>query len=187
MKDHLWIVTLFFIGPIGFFLLYAVLAHFTLDDFLYYFFLEMIILIGSLGWRFYITWDIYEQFCNESKQLQAYFIAEPKCNQEIQYQKLLKRIQAINKTERNTLLNDRKEQKLMMYQWVHQMKTPLSIIKLITENHKGDEEFRKIASSVKQMQYNLDQILSMYQLDAMENDFKAEKIELYQVCKKTIN
>ena len=185
--DHLWVIILFLIAPIGFFFLYAVLWNFALEDFSYYFFLASFILICALGWRLYVTWDIYEQFLNDSKGIEDYIIAEAKCNQAVQYRKLLKRIQVINKTESNALLSERKNQKLMMYQWIHQMKTPLSVMKLLAENHKDEGDFRKIALSVQQLQYNLDQILNIYQLDAIENEFSVQKIELHEICKKTIN
>lgn len=187
VKDHLWIVGLFMAGPIGFYFLYGMIAGFPIEDFWYYFFLENFIMLCGLVWRYYVTYGMYEQLCSEAKEPEEYFIAEPKCNQEIEFQKLLRRLQGIYKIEQNSLMDDKKNQKFMMYQWVHQIKTPLSVIKLIAENHEGEEDYGKIGLSVKQMQYNLDQILNVYQLDAMENNFKTEKIELYEICKRTVN
>ena len=75
----------------------------------------------------------------------------------------------------------------MIYRWVHQLKTPLSEIRLISENKKGDSDFSKIAHSASQIQYDLDQVLNMYKLDEIKNDFHSEKVNLNSVCKDCIN
>ena len=75
----------------------------------------------------------------------------------------------------------------MIYRWVHQLKTPLSVIRLISENKKGDSDFSKIAHSASQIQYDLDQVLNMYKRDEIKNDFHSEKVNLNSVCKDCIN
>lgn len=50
------------------------------------------------------------------------------------------------------------------------------MIRLVSENKKGDSDFRKIAQSAAQIQYDLDQVLNMYKLDAIKNDFHSEKV-----------
>ncbi|WP_257638886.1 sensor histidine kinase [Streptococcus agalactiae] len=81
---------------------------------------------------------------------------------------------------------DRKLQKVMVYRFVHQMKTPLSVLRLICENHKEDD-FRKIERNINTLQYNLNQMLDVYRLEDFKNDFVSEKILLNQVCKDSIN
>ena len=47
--------------------------------------------------------------------------------------------------------------------------------------------FSKIAHSASQIQYDLDQVLNMYKLDEIKNDFHSEKVNLNSVCKDCIN
>ena len=82
---------------------------------------------------------------------------------------------------------DKKLQKVMIYRFVHQMKTPLSVLKLICENHSEEEDYKKIGRNVNTIEYNLNQILNIYRLDEFKNDFVSEKVLLKNICKECIN
>lgn len=47
------------------------------------------------------------------------------------------------------------------------MKTPLSVLRLICENHKEDD-FTKIKRNINTLQYNLNQMLDIYHLDDLK-------------------
>lgn len=186
LSDHLLIILLFLIGPVGFTSSY-ILLNGNAKDLPYYIFLSIFILICYLGYRFYSTWNFYDLICNDKFSPEDLFIGKPRCREEKHYKLIARRLE-------NTYLSDlenqkeiQKTNKIMIYRWVHQLKTPLSVIKLIAEAHKFDEDYRKIMSSSNQIQYDLDQILNMYKLDDIKNDFHAEKICLYDVMKTSIN
>lgn len=187
LLDHIWVIISFIIGPVGFFSIYFILYNLTLKDFMYYIFLNIFILTLALLWRFYVTKDIYELFENNSENIDSYTILNPKCKQTEAYQKLFHKIRLLHKNTYNTLTEDKKNQKLMIYQWVHQIKTPLSVIKLLAEKQKQNSDFVQINKSIIQIQYNLDQILNIYKIDAIENEFITEKVYLNQICKQSIN
>ena len=67
------------------------------------------------------------------------------------------------------------------------MKTPLSVLKLICENHSEEEDYKKIGRNVNTIEYNLNQILNIYRLDEFKNDFVSEKVLLKNICKECIN
>jgi two-component system, OmpR family, sensor histidine kinase YxdK len=67
-------------------------------------------------------------------------------------------------------------------QWVHQMKTPLSVISLITQDEE-DERFVSIREETEQLQKGLDIVLYAARLDTFEHDFHVEPVAL----RKTIN
>lgn len=187
LYDHLWIIIPFLIAPIMFFGIYTVLYNLNPKDFLYYLFLDSFVLLCTFIWRIIVTWDIYEILLMNSQKIDDYSIPNPKCNQSKQFQLLLKQLKLIHKNTCNKLFDDRKNQKNMMYQWVHQIKTPLSVISLVSQNKLQSEEYLKINSSISQIQYNLDQIINVYKLDAIENEFIAEKINLEDICRQSIN
>ena len=45
----------------------------------------------------------------------------------------------------------------------------------------------KILQSSAQIQYDLDQVLDLYKLDALKNNFHVEKVNLYEMAKDCIN
>ena len=83
--------------------------------------------------------------------------------------------------------DERKQNKLMIYRWVHQLKTPLSVIRLIAQKNGCQADYKKISQSAGQIQYDLDQVLNMYKLDAIQNDFHVERVSLRQIAKDSIN
>ncbi|OXX84005.1 hypothetical protein AVM15_07070 [Paraclostridium benzoelyticum] len=103
------------------------------------------------------------------------------------YQNIINNIRILHKSEINSLYEERNNHKLMIYQWVHQIKTPLSVIQLTAEEHKSDTEYIRILNSIDKMHYNLDQILNMYKIDAIENDFLSERINLYELTRDCVN
>ena len=185
--DHIWVIITFFMAPIGFFVIFSALYGIKFIDILYYIFLSTFILFCALGYRLYATWNLYEQFCNKSDNIDDYFLSNQNSRLEENYQNIINNIRILHKSELNSLYEEKNNHKLMIYQWVHQIKTPLSVIQLTAEEHKSDAEYIRILNSVDKMHYNLDQILNMYKIDAIENDFLSERINLYELTRDCIN
>ena len=87
----------------------------------------------------------------------------------------------------NRMEDARQQNKLMIYRWVHQLKTPLSVIQLIAQKNGVQSDYKKVSQSAAQIQYDLDQVLNMYKLDAIQNDFHVECISLRNIAKESIN
>lgn len=186
--DHLWIILLFLAAPVSIMVCYlTIISETTGGTWWYYVFLSVFILLCFLLYRLYSTWDFYEILCSENKTLEAFLISEPKSREEQHYRKLVEEQYRLYLSRLTRMEDKQKQNKIMIYRWVHQLKTPLSVISLIAEKKKNDLDFRKIAQSAAQIQYDLDQVLNMYKLDAIKNDFHSEKVNLHHVCKDCIN
>ncbi|SDX28147.1 sensor histidine kinase [Eubacterium barkeri] len=190
--DHFWLLFPFALGPLGVFFLYGTLLDASLLDFTYYCFLNLLILALFLLWRLYATWGYYQLISKlsqsgETETMDHYQLPYPHSHFEGQVSQLLGHLSALSHQEALRHHQSRKQQKLAMYRWVHQLKTPLSVIALTTEAHGKSADFSTISTAVRQIQYQLDQILDLYSLDAIENDFQSEPVDLRQLCKATIN
>ncbi len=188
LLDHLWVILLFLAAPVSIMVCYlTIVSGNTEGTWWYYVFLSLFVLSCFLLYRLFSTWDFYEILCNENKTLEDFLISEPKSREEQHYRKLVEEQHRLYLDRIVRLEDKQKQNKIMIYRWVHQLKTPLSVISLIAESQKNDLDFRKIAQSAAQIQYDLDQVLNMYKLDAIKNDFHTEKVNLYSVCKDCIN
>ena len=154
---------------------------------LYYCFLSLFVLLCFLLYRFYATWNLYELFCKEQAEMEDFLLYAPKGREECNYQRLMLAFYRRYLAKLNGMEDARKQNKLMIYRWVHQLKTPLSVIQLIAQKNGYQADYKKISQSAAQIQYHLDQVLNMYKLDAMENDFHVERIFLRQIAKDSIN
>ena len=150
--------------------------------FLVFFMLALFILI-----RFYKTGRVYEKFSLKSKLLNDYLIEYPRSAFEEEYNLMIEEMIKNNSDREIEQKQDKKLQKVMIYRFVHQMKTPLSVLKLICENHSEEEDYKKISRNVNTIEYNLNQILNIYRLDEFKNDFVSEKVLLKSICKECIN
>lgn len=72
-----------------------------------------------------------------------------------------------------------------MNQWVHQMKTPLSVISLITQD-EDDPRFVSIREEMERLQKGLAMVLYAAQLDTFESDFRVEAVKLRKLIHEVI-
>lgn len=187
--DHLWVVCLFLAAPAAIMFCYLMLAGESSDGgSLYYIFLSLFVLMCFLLYRLYATWDYYEILCKDHKTLEDFLLIDaPKSREEEHYSRLLREYHQLLADQLEQMSDHQRQNKIMIYRWVHQLKTPLSVISLIASNRKNDPDFQKVMQAAGQIQYDLDQVLNMYKLDDIKNDFHAEKIFLRSLCKDCIN
>ncbi|USB34347.1 sensor histidine kinase [Paenibacillus sp. YPG26] len=78
------------------------------------------------------------------------------------------------------------EHLVFMNQWVHQMKTPLSVIELITQNEE-DSTFENIAEEADRISRGLEMVLYMARLETFEQDFQVDKARLRDIVQDVIH
>lgn len=188
LADHLWIILLFLAAPVTLPVFYLVIVKQAIGSaWLYYCFLALFVLSCFLLYRLYATWNLYELYINEKAEMEDFLLHSPKGWEERRYQKLMLEFYRQYLAKLGGMEDERKQNKLLIYRWVHQLKTPLSVIRLIAQKNGYQSDYKKIYQSAGQIQYDLDQILNMYKLDAIQNDFHVERISLRQIAKDSIN
>ncbi|WP_342589111.1 sensor histidine kinase [Staphylococcus coagulans] len=130
---------------------------------------------------------MYKKLFLETDNINEYLIYNPRSSFERTYNQQVQQLIKLQRAQSNKYEADKKLQKVLMYRFVHQMKTPISVMKLISENHNSDESFKIINQNLNTAQYHLDQMLDIYRLDDFKNDFVAEKVYLNAVCRDCIN
>lgn len=188
LADHLWIILLFLSAHVALSAFYLLgVKQAVKMEWLYYCFLSLFILFCFLFYRLYVTWGLYELFCDDKKEMESFLLSDPKGRDERRYQKLMLEFYRQYLAKLSSLEDIQNQNKLMIYRWVHQLKTPLSVIQLVTQKNGLQSDYKKIARSAAQIQYNLDQVLNMCKLDAIQSDFHAECVQLRRIVKDSIN
>lgn len=157
------------------------------EEIFYFAFLVFSILFIFFLVRFYKIGRVYGIFLLKSDLLNDYLIDEPRSSLEENYNTMIGEIIKNNSKREILQKQDKKLQKVMIYRFVHQMKTPLSVLRLICEKHRQEDDYKKIVRNINAIEYNLNQILDLYRLDEFKNDFVSEKVFLKQACKDSIN
>ncbi|WP_433945976.1 sensor histidine kinase [Paenibacillus sp. SN-8-1] len=78
------------------------------------------------------------------------------------------------------------EHLVFMNQWVHQMKTPLSVIELITQEEEHPH-FENIAEEADRIRRGLEMVLYMARLETFEQDFHIDKTRLREIVQDVIH
>src|SRR5690625_7786241 len=86
-----------------------------------------------------------------------------------QYKQYQQTIQSITRNQEN--------HRLYMDRWVHQMKTPLSVIEFTAES-LDEPESSNIREETERMKFGLNTVLYMVRLRTIEGDFKVKAIEV---------
>ncbi len=157
------------------------------EETVYFSFLVFFVLVLFFLVRFYKMGRVYGKLLLKSELLNDYLIAEPRSRLEENYNLMIEEMIDNNNKREIMQKQDKKLQKVMVYRFVHQMKTPVSVLKLILEKHSEEGEYKKIKRNISALEYNLNQMLDVYRLEEFKNDFVSEKVMLKNVCKGGIN
>ncbi|PEK71433.1 HAMP domain-containing histidine kinase [Bacillus pseudomycoides] len=84
------------------------------------------------------------------------------------------------------------QQMIFMNQWIHQMKTPVSVIELLLQKFgKAHREARETVESIREennrILHGLDLALHMARLEQFAKDYKVEVVNVLEVVREVIN
>lgn len=97
---------------------------------------------------------------------------------------LIEANQLAHEQKTNQLLETQKQQQDFIELWVHQMKTPVTILTLLAQEDQVDP--RQIAAETKRLKEGLDLALNMSRATSFEHDFHLQKLNLKQVVQQAI-
>lgn len=176
-----------FLTQVVFFGLLFYLKRIWLEEIFYFSFLVFVFLLILVIIRFYKRGRVYEKLLLKSDGLNDYLIPKPRSLFEETFNQMIDGLITNNSLKEIKQKQDKKLQKVMVYRFVHQIKTPLSVLKLTSENLHDTAEYQKIRRNISTIEYDLNQMLDIYRLDDFKNDFVSEKVFLKEICRDTIN
>ena len=187
VRDNISLFLIILLTQVIFFGFLFYIKGIRFEETVYFSFLVFFVLVLFFFVRFYKMGRVYGKLLLKSELLNDYLIDEPRSRLEENYNLMIEEIIDNNNRREIMQKQDKKLQKVMVYRFVHQMKTPVSVLKLILEKHSEEGEYKKIRRNISALEYNLNQMLDVYRLEEFKNDFVSEKVMLKNVCKDCIN
>ena len=187
IRDNISLFLIIFLTQVIFFGFLFYIKGIRFEETVYFSFLVFFVLVLFFLVRFYKMGRVYGKLLLKSELLNDYLIDEPRSRLEENYNLMIEEMIDNNNKREIMQKQDKKLQKVMVYRFVHQMKTPVSVLKLILEKHSEEGEYKKIGRNINALEYNLNQMLDVYRLEEFKNDFVSEKVMLKNVCKDCIN
>ena len=152
---------------------------------LYSVFLGICLLIGYLTYRYVSHRRLYNKLSTPSNTLHESIQEMDSTPFSVAIQEVLGTQYNYYQQQLKTWEYKQKEHLTFLNQWVHQMKTPLSVIELITQEEDG-ESFESIAEEVDRMKYGLEMVLYMERLETFEQDFYVERVLLQDIVQEVV-
>ncbi len=154
-------------------------------DYFYLGILYFFIFSIGMGFHFYRNIPLYKSILTNVCSKEDFFVFgnTPLAKAEQQRMKLIRNIY---NHEINHLKQENEHYKIIMSKWVHQMKTPISVLNLMTQE-KTSIASENIIEEVNRMEYLLNQILHLIRMENVKNDFFVERYQLVELVKVAIN
>lgn len=121
----------------------------------------------------------------EEKYLLSEMLPEPEHAEEQVYFQLLKMASKSMLEQIGTVARERREYREYIEQWIHEIKTPITAMKLLCENHK--EPFtREMMRELEKTNRFTEQALYYARSEYTEKDYSVQEIRLFDVVHQAI-
>ncbi|KXZ13115.1 sensor histidine kinase [Bacillus nakamurai] len=183
LQSHTVLILLFFLQGLFVFFYYWFAGLHSFSHLFYILGVQLLILAGYLVYRWYKDRGVYEWISSGQDDTEVPFLGSSVfCSELYEKQMELIRLQHQKLHETEAKLDARVT---YMNQWVHQVKTPLSVINLIVQE-EDEPIFEQIKKEVRQIEYGLETLLYSSRLDLFERDFKIEAVSLSELVQSVI-
>lgn len=168
--------------------------EFPKENVLYAFLIATVLLSLHLIYEYYKSIRFYKYLRSiekENKDLQGILnCMDFQKKEHIMVGTLLKHIYKIYDEETSKYKETQKQYTYFINQWVHQMKTPISVINLLIQD-KDKDNYKEILDSISEekdkIAQGLDMMLYNARLSDFSLDFTVESIEISDIVRKVIN
>ncbi|PHC35898.1 hypothetical protein COF09_30555, partial [Bacillus toyonensis] len=186
LREHIPLIITINLQLISILMVYWLDGYHHILTALYSVFLGGCFLIGYLIYRYYSHYSYYNTLSHPDQKFQESLRKIEYTPISIAFKNLLEAQYSQYQNQLKIWEHKQKEHLIFMNQWVHQMKTPVSVVELIIQEEHG-EAFESIAEEIDRMKYGLDMVLHMARLEELEQDFCVERIALKTLVQELIH
>ncbi|KHD36259.1 histidine kinase [Clostridium acetobutylicum] len=161
---------------------------------LYAFLISAIFLIVFLMYDYYKNKKFYNQLdlILKSEEDLDYMlnIERGSTLEQEMFRKILLKLYRLSENKTVKYEKRHKEYIYFVNQWVHQMKTPVSVINLILQNEINEDNravFESISEENEKLQHGIDMMLYNARLNEFNFDFSVEELSIASVLRQVIN
>ncbi|PFW91597.1 hypothetical protein COL32_07930 [Bacillus pseudomycoides] len=186
IREHIPLLCFTIFQFIAIFLVYWFDGYRHMTTALYAMFLGLCFLIAYLLYRYFTHKSFYDRLANplrsldESVQKSDFAVLSTALHEllEVQYRHYQNQLQVQERKNEEHLT--------FMNQWIHQMKTPLSVIELLTQD-EVDPRFESINEEADKLKKGLEMALYVARLETFIQDFYVERVQLYKLVNEAIH
>ncbi len=148
--------------------------------------MSMLLTAGYLVGKFIMRRSIYATITQKPQKMEDALIRHGQSPEHRQMMAFTRELYKIYQNEVQTLYASQHRQLHFMNQWVHQMKTPISVIGLLLQE-KGELDRESITEEIEKIRRGLDTVLVNARLETFEQDMQIERVGLKTVVQEIVN
>lgn len=187
LRDNKACIFIYFFGTVLTLFYCELMNYIALSEIFYLILVNFFILLCFLAFRYYQTKEVYKLFEKGMNSIEESTVSLGNSLAGKNISKLFSQQYRLYEAKMQEYDKKQKDHLTFINTWVHQMKTPLSVIRLQLEEYEGEPLAENISEEVYKMDKNLNLALYFARMDAFEKDFVIGKINLLQLVLDTIN
>ncbi|MFF2755227.1 sensor histidine kinase [Psychrobacillus sp. NPDC058041] len=185
IREHLIFLVFQFLLVLFIMLLYWLDGFRNLDTAIYSIVISSILTITFLGTLFVKKYSFYKKILSVPTKIEVVLQREAQSPEIKQVEKYLHHIYRLYQKEVQLLYARQNRHLQFMNSWVHQMKTPISVLELMAQN--GDQiDSMSVSEEADRLKRGLDAVLMNARLDTFEEDMQIELVDLKQIVSQVV-
>ena len=185
IREHLIFLVFQFLLVLFVMLLYWLDGFRNLDTAIYSIVISIILTLTFLGALFVKKYAFYKKILSVPTNIEVILQREAQSPEIKQVGIYLHHIYRLYQKEVQLLYARQNRHLQFMNSWVHQMKTPISVIELMTQ--AGDQvDSKNVAEEMDRLKRGLDAVLMNARLDTFEEDMHIEQVDLKQLVTQVV-
>ncbi|MFD1029842.1 sensor histidine kinase [Metaplanococcus flavidus] len=157
----------------------------NLDTAIYSFVISILLTSTFLGARYIKRHRYYKKITENPDKMEHMLQKEGRSPEQIQIDLYLQKLYKVYQNEAQTLYASQNRHLQFMNQWVHQMKTPISVIQLLLQN-PDELDKKSVSEEIDRLKASLDTVLMNARLDTFEQDMHIEQVNLHGLATEII-
>lgn len=168
-----------------------ILVLYWLDGFrgintaIYSIIMSLLLTAGFLIGKFIMRRSYYNAILRKPEKMEDALIRNVQTTEQLQSTKFMRNVYGLYQNEVQSLYASQHRQLQFVNQWVHQMKTPISVINLLLQED-GELDKRSIREEVDKIQRGLDVVLVNARLETFKEDMQIEQVGLKNLIQQVV-
>ncbi|TQR19029.1 sensor histidine kinase [Psychrobacillus vulpis] len=185
IREHLIFLIFHIILVMFIMLLYWLDGFRNVDTAIYSIVISSILTVTFLGAVFVQKFSFYKKILSVPTKIEVVLQREAQSPEIKQVETYLQHIYRLYQKEVQLLYARQNRHLQFMNSWVHQMKTPISVIELMTQEHEYVDS-RSVSEEMDRLKRGLDAVLMNARLDTFEEDMQIEQVNLKQLVREVV-
>ncbi|MFO7317487.1 MAG: sensor histidine kinase [Bacilli bacterium] len=157
----------------------------NLDTAVYSIVISMVLIVSFLAVRYTLRRNFLNKISNLPVSMDDALQKNAKTAEHLQTEAYLQELYRHYQHEVQNLYAKQNRQEKFLNQWIHQMKTPISVIELLLQEEEIDKS--SIQEEVDRLKRGIEMVLMSARIEKFEEDMQIERVNLKEIVTATIN